>query len=277
MKALNMDRPTLVQLALERANRGWHRNFHDVPHGVQTWDEQYGRYGVAYVADGRKETGFTRKGRGTTAADNARTVKTGGIERTDVLSVKTDKIEKGNFPSKIEVSTGNPDTVMALAQALESGSSLPTVIFASGENPDGTPSEEGYALFLDLGDLVRTEGITAPVVGGHGKGKAPGVYFKYGSRRNCGATSRINRQAIKLYGRPQEPGKWNARENWEFPCIDERGRRWTSPWWVHYRQLIVNINKKYLSTRGLKWVPCHVDQLADLIDSQQWGDMGTFW
>lgn len=286
-----MDRQTMVDLALEGSGI-WQRNIHDVPGGIAAWNEQgLGSSGLEYVADGRRCKAcrdllangmspavcgdcYSRKGRGTTAIDKGRSVASGGLNRVDLLSCKTDGLTKsGGFPSKVEVSTGKPDTLRKLIEAIESGASLATVIFVSGEDSDGNPSRDGFALFVDLAALIRANGI---VDGTFKKGTAPAVWRRFGSRRNCGATSRVNKPHVMAGGSPVAPGSWMKRADWEFPCIDEDGCKWTAAWWKHYPQLFVNISKKYLQAHGLKWVACNVADLPAMVDAQSWNEMGYY-
>jgi hypothetical protein len=297
----------MLALAMQNSGLGWERNLSDVDQGVKTWDHTFGSKsaaatpaqpdGVPYVADGRRceacrrkieqtkaavpvcPACYSAKGRGTTAIDKGRVRETGGLIRVDLVSEKTDKLTKtGGFPSKVEVSTGNDKTLAALVRAANDGAAIPTVIFVSADNPDGSPSEQGYALFLDIGALIRSQGVA---VGKFTKGNAPSVWQRFGARRNCGATSRANAAAIKNggdgEGTPVEPGHWCKRADWDFPTIDLTGRRWSKPWYVHYPQLFVNINKKHLAKHGLAWVACHVSEVPALVEAQEWGAMGTFW
>jgi hypothetical protein len=286
-----MDRQTMVDLALEKAGI-WKRNLHDVAGGIATWNEQgLGSAGLAYVADGRRckpcrertENGrppavcdncYSRKGRGTTALDKGRAVQSGGLIRVDMVSCKTDGLTKsGGFPSKVEVSTGKPETLKKLVTAIENGASLPTLIFVSGEDSDGNPKKDGYALFIDLAALIRSHGIEDGVFK---KGTAPAVWRRFGSRRNCGATSRVNKPYVMAGHDPVAPGSWMKRADWTFPCIDDDGCKWTAAWWKHYPQLFVNISKKYLQAHGLKWVACNVDDLPAMLEEQSWSDMGYY-
>jgi hypothetical protein len=276
------DRPALVSIALEKAGKGWKRNLHDVPRAIQTWNiAGLGNMGLNYVADGRAnldsngnltDMSYSRKGRGTTCIDLARETQVNdSLIRVDMLSIKTDSLTKsGGFPSKIEVSTGKPDTLNKVIEAVNNGASLPTLIWASSGDTSN-PSHEGFALFLDIAAIIRSHGI---VDGTFSKGKAPIAWRRFGSRRNCGATSAANKHALKMTGRPSHVGAWQKRQHLEFPHIDSDGCMWSTPWFKHYPQLFVNIGKKHLQAQGLAWVPCNIADLPALVEKQDWNTLG---
>lgn len=230
---------------------GWNRDPYDagvIPAWYDRWPD------LPIVADGREVTGYTKKGRGTTAFDLFRQVESGGLLRDDFLSIKTITIEKsGKLASKIEVSTGNVETVDALVSGVQAGASLPTVIFASRNNFDGTIAHDGMALFLDLGPIIR-KGIADVNGGPYGPGKAPPCYFKWSSRRPCGGKY-----------------KHKAREGKEYPYIDEQGRKWSASNYVHYRELVVSLSACGLDRSS--WIPCHISKLADFVEIQGWDAM----
>ena len=279
-------RPVLASIALESAGRGWRRNLHDVDRAIEAWNTSgLGSCGLEYVADGREirradgsidhEASWSRKGRGTTAIDLGRSVVKGPFRRIDMLSVKTDNLtSSGGFPSKIEVSTQKAETQQKLLGAIANGASIPTVIWASsGSNEE--PNLDGFALFIDIAAMVRSHGIVdAFDENGFSKGQAPAVWRRYSSRRNCGATSSANKRALRLTGRPCEPGKWEDRAQLDFPMVDELHRKWSSPWYVHYPEIFANISKRHLREQGLSWVPCHIRDLAKFVESQDWQKMG---
>jgi len=255
-------RSNAVSGVLEESSGGWSRD----PYGacvVPVWVERFP--GLALVADGRDSTGNTRRGRGTTGFDLFRKVG----ERADFLSIKTETIEKtGRLPSKVSLSTGNESTLSGLLAGIMAGNALPTVIFASKNGEDG-PELDGKALFVDLGEKIREasgflssyradkghKAVAARLLGteagnveadrldklvsdvsSHGvipcapdggfrKGEAPVCYFKWSSRRKCGGKH-----------------KKRSREGKTFPYVDEQGRKWSAPDYVHYRELVVSLS-----------------------------------
>lgn len=241
------NRSSLVSSAMEGSN-GWDRDPYAAG-AVPAWFDRFPDLPI--VADGRKVTGFTRKGRGTTGFDLFRVVDSGGLLRTDFLSIKTGKIEKtGKLPSKLELSTGNIETLDALIAGIAGGASLPTVVFVSRSLNGGIIDTDGLALFLELGAVLR-KGIAGVDEGPYGKGKAPPAYFKWSSRRKCG-------------------GKYKTRVG-EFPQIDEQGRKWSAPNFVHYRELVVSLSALGISRSS--WIPCSMGDLADFVECQDWDTM----
>lgn len=243
---LRIGRSILMSEAIEGQN-GWNRDPHSVPGAPQAWVERFP--GLPFVADGREETGMTRKGRGTTAYDLFRS---DGI-RVDFLSLKSDLIAAdGKLPAKVELSTGNRDTLDALMDGINRGASLYTVIFCSENDEFGNPSPEGFCLMLDLAPILRL-GIT-PIGGGpYPKGKAPPCYFRWSSPRKTGESGN---------------GAARDREFLAYPHVDEQGRLWESPTKVCYQELTIS-----LSTLGYKrkdWIPCNVNELAGMIDAADW-------
>ena len=223
---------------------GWNRD----PYAagvVPSWDSRFPDLPI--VADGRESTGFSDAGRGTTGFDLFRLVD--GV-RADFLSVKTETIEpSGKLPSKLSLSTGNVETLQALIDGIKAGAALSTVVFCS-KNGENGPETDGLALFFDLAPYLRA-GIPMAPENGWGKGKAPAVYFKWSSRRKCGGKH-----------------KAASRQDLEFPHVDEQGRKWSAPDYVHYRELVVS-----LSAMGIKrgsWIPCNVRDLPAMVERQNW-------
>lgn len=240
-------RSNLVSRAIEGQN-GWNRDPYAVG-AVPMWVERFPNLPI--VADGREETGFTRAGRGTTAFDLFRTVDARGFKRVDFLSIKTDTIaDDGKLPSKLELSTGNIDTLNALLGGIDRGAALPTVVFASPNDENGDPLVDGLALCLDLGPVLR--GGIAPITGGpYGKGQAPTAYFRWSAGRPCGGKS-----------------KRVAREGFEFPYVDEQGRKWVAPDKVCYSELVCSLSSLGLSRSS--WTPVHVSELPGMIEGMDW-------
>lgn len=246
-------RSVTVSLALEHSSAGWDRDPYRagaVGHYTRTFPN------LPIVADGRDVTNNTRKGRGTTAFDLFRSVPIPGTQhkRVDLLSIKTATIGKdGKLPSKVECSTGNEETLQGLIEGIHNGGSLATVIFASENDPEtGEPSSDGYALFVNLGPVLRA-GIAEPLPDGerYGRGRAPTAYYKWSSSRKCGGKS-----------------KHIAREGLSFPHIDEKGRKWTAPDRVCYRELVVS-----LASMGVKreaWVRCNIRDIPAMVNGQDW-------
>jgi len=231
---------------------------------------------------------YVKRGRGSTIFDLFRFVL--GI-RSDFLSIKTETIEKsGKLPSKLSLATGNVSTLDGMFSGILAGNALPTVVFAS-KNGENGPEVEGSALFLDLGREIRKMGAwmvdyravnealaltlpedeakvllervemvcshphipTAPE-GGWGKGKAPIMYRKWSSRRHCGGKH-----------------KKVAREGWIFPCVDDQGRKWSTPEYVHYRECVVSLSAMGINRK--KWIPCSIADLPELVEKQDWRGM----
>lgn len=242
-------RATAVSEAIEGRN-GWSRDPYEagvIAEWRRIWPD------LPVVADGREETGFTRAGRGTTAFDLFRTVEVGGgVLRSDFLSLKTDTIgSDGKLPSKLELSTGNEGTLRALLAGIESGGSLYTLVFASVNDEDGNPSDEGFALFLDLAPILRA-GIAGIESGPYAKGQAPEAYFKWSSARPCGGKA-----------------KHLARADRTFPYVDEQGRKWIAADKVCYPELIVSLAS--LGIKRSSWIPCRMSDLPGMLETQDWG------
>lgn len=251
-----VNRSNLVSRALEGCF-GWCRD----PYSAGTVAEWRHRFpNLPIVADGRDETGHTRAGRGTTAFDLFRVREVRGMLRADFLSIKTDTIgSDGKLPSKLELSTGNETTLRAILEGIERGASLPTIVFASENDENGDPTEDGFAIFVDLAPILR--GGIAPIEAGpYGKGQAPEAYFKWSSARPCGG------KAKKL-----------AREGLDFPHVDEQGRKWIAADKVCYPELVVSLSK--LGIKRSSWIPCNIRDLAHLCEDQDWGRMafGEGW
>lgn len=243
-------RSNLVSRAIEGQN-GWNRDPYEV-NAVPTWVSRFPKLPI--VADGREETGFTRAGRGTTAFDLFRTVNAGGIIRTDFLSIKTDTIgPDGKLPSKVELSTGNVETLSALLDGIQRGASLATVIFASENDAEGDPSPYGLALALDLGQVLR-DGIAPIEAGPYGKGQAPPAYFRWSSPRPCGGK-----------------GKRILRENLDFPHFDEQGRKWVAPDKVCYSELVCSLSG--LGFVRSSWDVAHVSDLPGMLERLDWNTL----
>lgn len=229
-------RSNMVSRALEAS--GWSRDPWDAGI-IPEWSLRFPH--LPLVADGRKETGFTRRGRGTTAFDLFRKVE----NRCDFLSIKTEAIEGGTkFPSKISLSTGKMETVNALLSGIRDGASLPTLIWAS-VSEDGEPSEDGWAIMIDLAPHLRDTIPQAPE-GGWGRGNAPVAYWKWSAGRNSGGK------------------RATGRENLEYPRIDERGRKWTSPTRVHYPELVVSLAA--LGIHRGSWQLCPLSEVSGMVE-----------
>lgn len=243
------NRAETVSAAIEGEN-GWGRDPYTVPGAIPTWDHRFPN--LALVADGREVTGFTNRGRGTTAFDMFRSVNDGGILRMDFLSLKTARIAPdGKLPSKIELSTGLDTTISALIEGIDAGASLPTLVWASEDD-----TEEGFAIFLDLAEVLRggIVGIEDYPENGYGRGKAPAAYYKWSAARKCG-----------------DKGKWNARADDVFPYVDDKGRKWTAPDRVCYPELVIS-----LAAIGIKrnaWVPVSLCDLASFVEQAPWADL----
>jgi hypothetical protein len=205
------------------------------------------------VADGREETGFSRAGRGTTGFDLFRSVDSGGIMRTDFLSVKTDTIVDGKLPSRVQLSTGNTATLAALLEGINRGNSLVTLIFASEPDENGDPSPDGFAMVLDLGEVLRN-GIAPIENGPYGRGQAPPAYFRWSAARACGGKS-----------------KKILREGNEFPYVDDQGRKWIAADKVCYSELVCSLSAMGISKES--WYPVHISDLVGLIESLEWDNL----
>lgn len=240
-------RSNLVSTAIEGRN-GWDRDPYAVG-AVPTWVERFP--GLPMVADGREVTHFTRAGRGTTAFDLFRQVESCGIIRTDFLSLKTDTIgPDGKLPSKVELATGNVETLSALLDGINRGAALPTLVFASENDDNGDPLLDGFAIVIDLGEVLRN-GIAPIEAGPYGKGQAPPAYFRWSAARPCGGK-----------------GKRILRENLTFPHIDEQGRRWVAPDKVCYSELVCSFAG--LGLTRADWRPVHVSDLPGLVETLDW-------
>ena len=262
---------------------------------VDDWSDRYPK--VPIVADGRPckhhrdlgvttpndrrakncEDCFSVKGRGTTLIDLTRKVgKT--ISRTDFLSIKTGKIGKdGKFPSRIDLSTGRPETIAAIVDAVERGSSVPVVFWISADDYDKSPNENGFAIFVDVAPIIRAYGVAPLQLEPYKRGQAPACYVAKSSRRITGVPggtkeARLAVQRFEQYGTPLPGGKWHARsEAWEGPHFDEAGQYWSTPYAVHYSEFRIS-----LSACGIKradWTPCHLSGLASFVEMQDWDDM----
>lgn len=259
MSQVRNARANMVSRAVE-GRFGWVRDPFDAPGAGETWEFRFP--GLPLVADGREKTGFTRAGRGTTAFDLFRSVKAGGpsegrreYTRIDFLSLKSDTIADDNkLPSKIELATGNPDTLAALCQGLCAGAALPTLLFCSRNDPAGDPEPEGVALFVDVGPIIRG-GIADIENGPYARGQAPPAYFKWSSGRACGGKSKGDA----------------ARGELEFPHVDSQGRKWLNPSRVCYPELVVSLAS--LGIRRDSWTPIHVRDIPKFLESQNWGGM----
>lgn len=247
---LRVNRSNEVSRAIE-GRFGWFRDPY-AAEAVASWVAAFPNLPI--VADGREETGMTRAGRGTTAFDLFRSVVAGGVKRVDFLSIKTDTIgSDGKLPSKLELSTGNETTLNALLDGINNGAAYPTIVFASENDENGDPCDEGFAIFLDLAPILRA-GIAGIEHGPYGKGQAPEAYFKWSSARPCGGKHK------KL-----------ARESMEFPCVDEQGRKWIAADRVCYPELVVSLSK--LGIKRSSWIPCRMSDLARLCEDQDWDTM----
>ncbi len=256
-KTWRVNRSNLASRAIEGCF-GWCRD----PYTAEVVPEWTARFpNLPIVADGREETGHTRAGRGTTAFDLFRRIDGRDAQdrvvrgiRVDFLSIKTDTIASdGKLPSKLELSTGNEATLRAILEGIERGAALPTIVFASENDENGDPMEEGFAIFLDLGPILR-RGIAGIDNGPYGKGEAPEAYFKWSSARPCGG------KAKKL-----------AREDYDFPHVDEQGRRWIAADKVCYSELVVSLSS--LGYKRSHWIPCQISDLARLCEDQDWNRM----
>ena len=249
-KKYRTERSNLVSRTCEGRN-GWFRDPHEAK-VIPDWAHRFPN--LPLVADGREETGYSRAGRGTTAFDLFRRVDIGGIYRVDFLSIKTDTIgSDGKLPSKLELSTGRLETLVALLEGIHSGSALPTVVFVSENDEFGEPLEDGFAIFLDLAPILR-RGIASIEHGPYAKGKAPEAYFKWSSARPCGGKS-----------------KHLVRADREFPYVDEENRRWISPDKVCYPELVVSLSS--LGLRRSDWRPINVRDLPEFVQAQDWDMM----
>jgi len=171
-----------------------------------------------------------------------------------MLSIKTETIgSSGQLPSKLSLSTGNLQTIQSLIDGIECGAALPTVIFASKNGVNG-PEDQGLALFLDIGEVIRTHGIQFAPEGGYKKGHAPPVYFKWSSSRKCGGKHKLV-----------------ARSGFEFPHVDEQGRKWVSADRVCYRELVVSLSA--LGYKRTSWLSMNIVNLPGLVESQNWRKM----
>ena len=242
------DRSSMVTMAIE-GNDGWVRDPYSVTNGAREWALRFPD--LPFVADGREVSGFTRKGRGTTVFDLFRSVVSGGVCRTDFLSVKTDTIQPdGKLPSKLEVSTGNMSTIQAIISGVNGGASIPTLVWASKPDPFGGTEETGLGLFLDIAPVIRA-GVCGIEGGPYAKGQAPECYLKWSSSRPCGGKNKAAQRA-----------------DLEFPCVDEKGRKWIAPDKVCYPELIVNLSA--MGIRRNDWVEMRLDDIPDVIESQPW-------
>ncbi len=258
-------RSNLIMRVLE-GERGWTRD----PHGVKIGPEWARRFpNLPFIADGRECTGFTRAGRGTTAFDMFRSFEAadpnaGGakyIVRSDFLSIKTANIAADNkLPSKVELSTGNRTTLDAILEGVNAGASIPTLFFASGNLPDGSPDPWGLAIFLDLGEVLR-KGVT-PVEeypeGGYRKGQAPLAYMKWSSPRACG-------------GKRARQG----RDHLEFPYIDSSGNMWDDSSHVRYPELVCSLSQFGITRES--WWNIHVSDLPMYLEDQLWEPMARMF
>lgn len=219
---------------------------------------------------------FTDRGRGTTLIDLVR--KTGEtIHRSDFLSVKCATIgSDGKLPSRIDLGTGNETTIQAIESAAMAGSAIPVVLFASEDNEDGEPSDQGFAVFVDVGPFIREHGTVSVDLDGYGRGQAPPCYVALSSRRITGIPggNKVAHAAVTAHeteGEQLPPGKWYTRADGFVPHFDEKGRYWSKPYAVHYSELRIS-----LSACGIKrksWIPMNARDLAAFVDAQDWDTM----
>lgn len=250
-------RSALVSGRIEGRN-GWNRD----PHGVgagPTWDSRFPS--LAFVRDGREETGMSKAGRGTTTFDLFRKVKGPRRDRFDFLSLKTGKIDgDGTLPSQIEISTGNVTTLRAIVEGVNAGAAIPTLVFASRDDENKEPEWDGFALKLDLSPILR-RGIADIDGGPYGKGKAPEARYRWSSARPCGNA---------------ENGKGLLREG-PFPNIDEQGRKWSAADKVHYPELVISLHA--IGVRREHWTAINALDLPAFLDSEgpgwYWAAMST--
>jgi hypothetical protein len=127
------------------------------------------------------------------------------------------------------------------------------VVFVSENDDLGEPTDEGFAIFLDLAPILRG-GIADIEQGPYGKGCAPEAYFKWSSARPCGGKA-----------------KHIARAELTFPHVDEQGRKWLAPDKVCYPELVVSLAK--LGIKRSSWIPCHLRDLPALCEAQNWDVM----
>lgn len=237
-------RANMVSIALE--NSGWDRDPFEVTGAIAEWNIRFPN--VPMVADGRKATGFTRAGRGTTAFDLFRC---NAVGRIDMLSIKTEAIEPGGkLPSKISLSTGKDATLTGILEGIRNGESLATLIFASGKDSEGNIQEQGLALFLNLGEVLQGEIPFAPE-GGYGRGKSPAAYFKWSAARKSGSKRAHAARGEKV-----------------FPYVDSEGRRWIAADKVCYPELVVSLYGAGI--RRNDWVDVHVSELPALVNGIDW-------
>jgi hypothetical protein len=211
-------RSALVTAAIIAADKGWSRDPFAVPGAVANWGHNFPNTPI--VSDGE-----TDRGRGSTAFDLVRSVDIGSIRRFDWLSIKTAAVEGLNkVPSQFKLSTGNPETVASLIDAVKNGASYATLFFASKGN-----SEKGYALCADLAPYIRQFGV-APIedypIGGYGRGKAPPFYVKWSRPRPSG---------VKRLQRAR-----NAGIPVDETIIENDGVRY-GPGWIQYSEFTMSL------------------------------------
>ena len=285
-------RSALVTRAL--VDSGWSQD----PYTARVIPEWKHRYpDLPIVADGRpckahRDAGVTSpddpralncddcyvdRGRGTTLIDLVRRDTSGGLNRADFLSIKTGKIgADGKLPSRIDLGTGNVETIRAIETAALGGSSIPVLFFASEDTEDGEPSEDGYAVFVNVAPFIREHGCVPISTEGYGRGQAPPCYVALSSRRITGvpggnkAASKAV-QAHETMGLPLPPGKWYKRAHNFKPGFDDKGRFWSKPYAVHYSELRFS-----LSACGIKrehWKRVNLSDIARFVDSHDWDEM----
>jgi len=255
---------------------------------VPDWNARYPK--IPIVADGRpckvhRETGvttpsdarakrcpecYTDRGRGTTLIDLTRKIG----DRADFLQVKAATIgPDGKLPSRIELGSGLDSTISGIVDAAMRGSAIPIVLFASENDGDGSPSDQGFAVFFDAAPFIREYGCVPTTLEPFKNGQAPPVYCKLTSRKISGVpggtkAAREAVQAYEQYGLPLPRGKWERRAEGFEKGFDAKGRYWSSPYGVHYTEVRIS-----LSACGIKranWVPMNLGDLPQFIEKNDW-------
>lgn len=266
--SLRSSRHGMVSYAIEGFN-GWDRD----PYRASAIHAYKLRFpNLPLVADGREETGNTRRGRGTTLIDLFRVRKDNVSTKmqlacTDMLSIKTEDIPKGGkLPSKLSLATGNVVTQEAIREGAELGAPLATLVYASETDCFGRPMEQGLALFLDLAPIIR-EGIAPVSVIPYRKGQAPEAYYKWSAPRPCGG----KRGSYGTFGTESVD---RAELGREFPYVDEQGRRWVAADKVCYLETCISLSAMGIN-RGA-WDPVSLNELPDYLESHDWNSIAGY-